>query len=695
MEGTIRVGEFQIEPQLNTIIVDDKSTRVEPKVMQVLVCLIDRAGEVVSKEHLFRAVWGDTFVTDDVLTRSVSELRKAFGDDSKDPRYIQTISRKGYRLIAHVSDDSLNVSSNNLRDTLSNNSPTLVSGKASVRKWLVWAAGPLAVVLMVAWFYLGSRISERALPLMRVVPFTSFPGREDLAAFSPDGNQIAFVWGEKDNKLVDIYVKSINGDRPLRLTFDPAIDVRPTWSSDGQKIAFVRINPSENTFAIFVVSVLGTSTERKLVSLTHDPGPIAWSPNGELIAFSDRASGEERSGIVLFSPETGEKRSLTSPPEHYWADSTPAFSPDSKTLAFVRENSAVAGDIFVVPVVGGEPTRVTRDNARHTFNSAVYGGLAWTSDGLAIIFSSTRGGTPSLWRVPLSGGEPERLTGSGDNTYYPTVSLRGSRLAYTQLHAGTSIYRIETAGSTRAPLSAIRLFESTRVDASPRYSPDGRLIAFDSDRSGNREIWMCDADGQRLSQLTFFGKGTASTPQWSPAGDQLVFDYHSTGDAQLYVLNVSGGVPRRVTTGSFDSGVASWSKDGSHIYFTSHRSGEQQVWKVPAAGGEAVQVTRRGGFTAFESADGAYIYYSKGAGYHGVWRVPVGGGEEKLILGVEHPSAGVWGRWCLAKDGIYLFNPNARIGSCIEFFSFATQRLSQVGRLEGGKRIFVGTNRFT
>ncbi|HSB09455.1 MAG TPA: winged helix-turn-helix domain-containing protein [Blastocatellia bacterium] len=102
MAGTFRIGDRVVEPQLNSITARGNTIRVEPKMMQVLVCLAQHASEVVSKEHLIRTVWTDTFVSDDVLTRSISELRRVFGDDSKDPRFIQTIPKSGYRLIAPV-----------------------------------------------------------------------------------------------------------------------------------------------------------------------------------------------------------------------------------------------------------------------------------------------------------------------------------------------------------------------------------------------------------------------------------------------------------------------------------------------------------------------------------------------------------------------------------------------------------------
>jgi Tol biopolymer transport system component/DNA-binding winged helix-turn-helix (wHTH) protein len=672
VNGTFRVGEFLIEPQLNTIARDDQSNRLEPKVMQVLQCLSNTAGEVVSKEQLMRAVWTDTIVTDDVLTRAVSELRKAFRDDSKEPRYIQTIPKRGYRLIAQVSYDSIEP------DTSSEHSQ-IRSGNPQTRSWpirLSWLAVILLVSSGAAWIYISRGPKGTPRPTMRVVPFTSFPGREDQAALSPDGNQIAFVWDGEKGDNTDIYVKSINGDRPLRITSDPGIDLRPTWSPDAQRIAFVRFTPSDYRFGVFVASALGQAPERMLFSLNNELATLSWSPDGKFIATAESSAKKKPSHIVLFSPETGEKRNLTTPPDQYWADSTPAFSPDSKFVAFVRENTPITGDIYVVPITGGEPRRVTYDNARHTFSNAIVGGVAWTADGKEIVFSSTRGGTPSLWRVGISGGEPERLAVGGDNTFYPSISLRGNRLAYTQMSGGTPIYRIEVPTATGQHVQPVKLLASTREDAAPRYSADGKKIAFQSDRSGNLEIWICDSEGQNLTQLTFFGKGQAGTPQWSPDGNQIAFDYRAQDRADVYVVNVAGGVPRRMTTETSDDCVPSWSIDGKYIYFASDRGGEQQVWKMPAEGGQAIQVTRQGGFVAFGSADGKYLYYCKGFG-PGIWRVPVEGGQEVPIL-PNQPSVGCWGQWELADDGIYFIKIQWQIPSSVDFFRFSTAQVTSV-----------------
>jgi Tol biopolymer transport system component/DNA-binding winged helix-turn-helix (wHTH) protein len=676
---SFRVGEFLIEPSLNNISNGEKSVHVEPKVMHVLTCLADSAGAVVTKETLIRIVWADTFVTDDVLTRAISELRKVFGDDSKEPRYIQTIPRAGYRLIAPVFN-------NENQAQADPNIPVLRTNTSTPRRFL-WAIPLLLIISGASWLYFSQARPGSKRSSMRVVPFTSFPGREDQGALSPDGNQIAFAWAGEKHDNVDIYVKSISGEKPLRVTTDPAIDLRPSWSPDGQRVCFVRIPPIGSS-AIFVASVVGAAPERMLFTVNHKAGTLAWSPNGKFIATSDAPAESNTTGIVLFSPDTGEKRVLTTPPAQYWADSTPAFSPDSKSVAFIRLKTPITGDIYVVPISGGEARQITHDNARHEFDSGIFGGLTWTEDGSELIFSSTRGGTPSLWRVAVAGGEPERLSVGGDNTYYPSVSLQGHRLSYTRLSGGTPIYQIDLTGEPASQRKIARkLLASTQNDGSPRYSPDGKRIAFQSDRSGSPEIWMCDSDGQNLTQLTFFRKGVAGTAQWSPDGRQLAFDYRASGMADVYVIDIGGGVPRRITTEDSDDSVPSWSKDGRYLYFGSNRSGSLQIWKAPLDGGPLVQITKQGGFTGFESSDGKYVYYSKGSFGHGVWRVSVEGNDECQIL--CEGGAGNWGQWTLADSGIYFIDYHAD-GLSIALYDFATKKTTRIVELENVNEFLAG-----
>lgn len=171
----------------------------------------------------------------------------------------------------------------------------------------------------------------------------------------------------------------------------------------------------------------------------------------------------------------------------------------------------------------------------------------------------------------------------------------------------------------------------------------------------------------------------ARTPRWSPDGRQIAFDFTPEANADIYVVKVEGGRPRRLTTERSNNAVASWSRDGRWIYFASDRTGAWQVWKMPAEGGQAVQVTKNGGYAGFESLDGKTLYYAKGLTVPALWKVPVEGGEETLVL--EQLAAGLWGYWGLTQDGIYFYNSYTK---AIEFFSFATRKMTKVATPERG-----------
>jgi Tol biopolymer transport system component len=140
-------------------------------------------------------------------------------------------------------------------------------------------------------------------------------------------------------------------------------------------------------------------------------------------------------------------------------------------------------------------------------------------------------------------------------------------------------------------------------------------------------------------------------------------------------MSVEGGQPRRLTMGSSSNIIPSWSRDGKWIYFSSDRTGAWQVWRMWAKGGQAVEVTKKGGYGPFESADGKTLYYAKALDVPGLWKVPVEGGEATLVL--EQLGARYWGYWGLTAEGLYFYNAGTK---AIEFFSFATHKITQVAK---------------
>jgi Tol biopolymer transport system component len=241
------------------------------------------------------------------------------------------------------------------------------------------------------------------------------------------------------------------------------------------------------------------------------------------------------------------------------------------------------------------------------------------------------------------------------------------------------IWRLDLKGAGGARAAPDRWISTTRFEGAPQYSPDGARVAFESTRSGPWEIWTCRSDGSNPLQVTFLGKRWTGTPRWSPDGREIAFDARLRGRSQILAVSAEGGAPRPVTNDAFNNWVPSWSRDGRWIYFASDRSGRREVWKIPVGGGTAVQVTRNGGFAAFESRDGRSLYYSQFEA-PGIFTVPVGGGEERRVI--EGLTSGFWGYWAIVDTGLYFVDAAGTSEPLLRFFDFASRRVVPSATLE-------------
>ena len=547
--------------------------------------------------------------------------------------------------------------------------------RARPRRRLAWAAAAVFVLLVVAgaaWRWAVPRAQPESVKL---VPLTTFAGNEVEPAFSPDGKQVAFSWNGPKEDNFDIYVMLVGTDTPVRLTSHAAADRVPVWSPDGRRIAFVRNGAK---VSVMVMSALG-GAERELAETSQmrwAPG-IDWSPDGRYIAFPALSAPGARSQIVLLSPDTGERRVVSSRPSDTAGDGAPRFSPDGKALAFVSERSLGARGIGVVSLAGSP------DDARIISPpTAQVASFAWTSDSREVVFTGAYDGNGGLWRMPATGQTPPvAVLGVGQDPSYVAIAPQGANLAFEVWAGDANLWRLDLEQG-RPAAAPVKVVASTRTDTAPDYSPDGRRIVFASNRSGGLEIWVCGADGSNPTRVTFLGAPVSGSPRWSPDGLTIAFDSNSEGGSEIYTVHADGGPPRRLTNDSGFDAVPTWSRDSHWIYFTSDRSGSRQLWKVPAEGGAPVQVTRHGGVNAFESADGKTLYYAKGIDVPGIWTMPVAGGEEVSVL--DAPQANWWGHVALAKNGIYYLGPHGDVKPtqyAIFFYEFATRRTARVALL--------------
>jgi Tol biopolymer transport system component/DNA-binding winged helix-turn-helix (wHTH) protein len=613
-----RFGLFEVDRESGELRKRGTRVKLQDQPFRILTLLLDRRGEVVTREELRSTLWPDgTYVDfEHSLNAAVAKLRQALGDSSESPRFIETIARRGYRFIAPVEAPPPSSPERAQEATPAPQTdvePAHQLSRRRVRFSPSFAAAVAAVfAAAMAMLWLERKQEPEPVP----VPLTSYPGLELRPAFSPDGDRVAFTWNGPQEDNTDIYVQVVGSGEPLRLTSNPAVDDVPAWSPDGRWIAFVRRDPDSPRGEILMVPSLG-GAERKIGETFFtdlEIGPtLAWTPDSEWVAAHDDRRSQP--GLYLFSIETGEKKLLVDSRPTAFYDYGAAFSADGAKLAFCRD-----GSVYVLELDGvtpkGQPTRLTGNPSELALSPS------WSPDQRDVIFQRSLGfGSSTLWRMRPNGSS-DRIQNTGDFSYYPAVAPRRLRLAYVDLQYDSNIYLLPLRAAGKSGGPAVRVIASSQAEYSPVLSPDGSRIAFGSNRSGTEEIWVANRDGTNPEQLTRYGDGLVGGPCWSPNGEAIAYTAMLKGNRDIFVTPVRGGPVRRLTDDPADDWMPSWSADGKWVYYSSDKGGTRQIWKRPAKGGADVQVTSSGGFAAHESPDGKYFCYLSGLRGQ-LWVVPI------------------------------------------------------------------------
>lgn len=640
----------------------EEEVQLEPKVMEVLLCLAERAGKTVTKEKFKEEVWTDTVVTDDVVSRCILQLRKVFGDDARDPTYIETIRKTGYRLIATVRELDTDV-----EDTTHERGPAFSGerernapgaewglrrilralkrfrtdgiapgrhlGEGMIqRKWLFvtgFLVGAFLLGLAAFWFNLDRSDPPEAPAPAR--PFTSFPGEEFAPALSSNGKQIAFVWRSVDSLYQNVYLMQEGAERPLRLSADSTIDRSPSWSPDGRFVAYVRMLDGDHEVRIVPsIGGRGTSAFRSSDRRISD---VSWSPDTSrrALVVSVEQRPHQAYSLRAVYPGLDSTAAVTTPPLWSEGDTRPVFSPEGARIAFVRGLVNGVDNLFVVSASGGEPTQVTSD-------STTIHGVAWSRGGSHLLYSARREGVSGLWEVDVDGGTPSLVRSSSDGTLFRQPTTSSDRLAYSQTSSELDVWTLRRPNRA-APFRASSLVSSTQVDTHPSISPTGDRVAFVSDRSGVQELWIAESDGSSPAKITSLAGPRIHSVQWSPNGSHLSIVVRKNGQSDVYVVPVEGGTPTQVTDTETEEVVPRWSRDGRWIYFASNRTGAWEIWRTLGMSPDqrAQQVTVGGGVAAQESMDASTLYFVR-PDTTGIWAVPLDTTEFPMRTAATGPA---------------------------------------------------------
>jgi Tol biopolymer transport system component/DNA-binding winged helix-turn-helix (wHTH) protein len=686
----IRFDRYQVDVRSGELRKEGRKVRLQAQPFQLLALLLRNAGRVVSREDVKRELWpGDTFVDfDHGLAAAVNKVREALCDSADKPKFVETLPRRGYRFIGKIEPEPpveirVRVAGLPQASEIADSANTMATARAE--------AGPsrgLYRTRTIAGFLLGAAMALGAAMIwLRPSPgvpsqeawtttqFTAYPGLQAAPAFSPDGSRIAFSWdhnGEDDSSHAvgfDLYVKGIGGEALLQLTHRPSDWISSAWSPDGTQIAIHRVAGADT--GLYLVAALG-GPERKLRP-THIPynlsAQLSWSPDGKWLAYGDDLiEGKRGDRIFLLSMETLESHLFFHDPACR-NEANLTFSHSGKQVAWLCVHGLDSFEILIADPAGhGRKSVITLPQ--------IVQGIAWSRDDTKLVVSQVTGVEDDLVEVGVKDGSARKLD-AATGGFWPSVSPATGAIASNAVRYRKSLWRKELT----KPHSPVEPFlVSSRDEDNAEYSPDGKRIAFDSTRSGMWNVWVADADGGNLSQVS--RGGDAGFPRWSPDSKSIVY-MQRTGDARtIFVVDVNEREPRKLVTNIADPGNPFWSHDGKWIYFPDYGAFYRRYYRSLATGGETTLV--RDGPKAFatqESFDGTAWYYADGDGETRIYREPVKDGHVgpgSAVPGMPFLAGDCL--WTIGKNGIY-FVPDGK-PQTVTHFDFATQKTKELFTVE-------------
>jgi Tol biopolymer transport system component/DNA-binding winged helix-turn-helix (wHTH) protein len=594
---------------------------LEPKAYDLLVLLVARAGELVTRQEVLDRVWAGVYVTDNAVARVVAQIRRALGDSARESKFIETVPTRGYRFIAPVTRQLATppeavdpaalppppVATEAWVDrpidgaNMPARPPSPQAGPSS-HPW--WAAGfaLLALVsVLLAWRSQGPPAARRsAAEVTTRQQVTSSAALDAYPAWAPDGHSLAYA-SDRGGRF-EIFVRDLaqGGDR-LALTDDGQHNVQPAWAPDGSAVAY----HSYGRGGIWIVPRTG-GAPKQVATFGSRP---AWSPDGTRLAFQGGAYTEPgASAFETFGPSSlwvvdlagGPPRRVTQGWRPEGSHARPTWFPDGRRLFFASQDLE-ATTFWTLDLTSGALVRV-HDAGSRALDATL------TPDGRAVYYVRMADHF-ELWKLPLTvqgaaAGPPQRVLPPSElDVRYVAVHPKGTQLAYVAVStvSGLRSLPLHRDGVPSGP--SIRLAEdAVRSARRPSFSPDATHVAFERQSGGQPPgVWLLELAAGRARPLTTPGV-LARDPAWSADG-RLV--YHETGTGEQATLQAwriadgSSQVVAPLAAGGHALLRPRLSPDGKTLAYTRSAEGQLEVWTRTVADGRDTRVARVGDGVAF------------------------------------------------------------------------------------------------
>jgi DNA-binding winged helix-turn-helix (wHTH) protein/Tol biopolymer transport system component len=546
-----RIGDWTLDHARLRLVRGAQEHRL-PRLQYDLLCvLLEHAGRLVSRETLIERAWQRQVVGDEVLSRQIASLRQCLGDDAREPRYIETVPKVGYRLLAAVAvlaQDAAPIAEAVARVDAS--PPPAPAPRAPHRRLLL-AGVAVALVATIA-FGLARRGSDRPGPAWTAATLAgehalaSDPELESAPRLSRDGRWLAYARRAAGAQRSSVWLARGDGGGARELFEADGLVLALAFAPDSGAIAFVEHGDAGCRVRRHALP----DGPRHTLHACGAARGLDWSPDGRLLAFAAPADGDPRSsatGLLALPLDGGAARALTTPPPAAGPDDHPRWSPDGTRLAFAR-GSVGEQQLMLARGAGGPATRLGIDDRNRI------GGLAWSDDGRQLLVAMDPGGSPALHAVALADGARTWLGARGIASLDVAA---GTGLVHEVRRYDANLWQV-ALDAERAPR---RLTPSTHYDAQPALAPDGQSVAYASTASAATSIRLVGPDGGEAG--LDLPAGLWTRPAFAPDGRSLALTHYVDGRPRAAIHDLETGRTRILDPP--DAAAVAFAADGSLV----------------------------------------------------------------------------------------------------------------------------------
>lgn len=656
-----QLGSWVLHSPTMTLEKEGVSAKLQPKTLDLLLYLINKQGEVVSRDELIQAVWPETAATDDTLNSTIAKLRKILVSDDSTERYIGTLPKRGYQLLADVK-------------TLNDGTKKGVhSVPLLIKNRLVLPSVSFATILLFTFIYSffgysQSKDSAQVNNKLVVTPIAISRSLEMFPKLSNDGNNVVFARAIEDGQFSQIVSRNLLTDEEIILTEDVGFYASPVWSSDDSQIAF--LSYGARGCMVGVINSLGGPAQLVApCSLAHVYSArtaLDWLKNSNSLVISQYLENQRYTGLFLHELSSGNTIQLTTPTEDSIGDFNQTVSPDGRRVVYTRMQVTGEDDIYIIDLA-----------SRHIERVAGYFGevssIDWM-DNNSLIYVSNKTGRPETWQLDIN-TKQQRWYGVGGhsvaNVDYHDVH---KKLVLSELRTdwNFSVRNILLSGNS----SIIQKSDDAQSEKISAISHDGKSLVYTKAFGKQTEIWVSKIDGSHKARIAKLWDSHVNHIDWARDGTRLLLEVVAQGKATAYVYEFASNhfypLENIQQRGSFSP---IWGVNNNLIYYSSPHAQGWAIWRHNLSTGESYKLTDLGGRKIRVDTVSNRIYFDRPRN-SGMWHISTLNSVKQLPEQLPATASLAIESWRLSGSKLYYVQQSAEHISTIWRFDLLDETRS-------------------